>query len=153
MKIALFLFQKLSISETKYLVIDEHFCIYTTIFIPFCVCMKSMTGEQLRKSRSDFWVAKKHKLLPEASLVGGKESTAMFNIAGMQQLIPYLNGKKHPLGTRLFNIQKCIRTVDIDEVGDASHLTFFEMMGNRSLGDYFKKDSVNWSREFLVDVL
>ena len=115
--------------------------------------MKSMTGEQLRTARSDFWLSKEHKLLPEASLVGGKESTAMFNIAGMQQLIPYLNGKKHPLGTRLFNIQKCIRTVDIDEVGDASHLTFFEMMGNRSLGDYFKKDSVNRSREFLVDVL
>jgi alanyl-tRNA synthetase len=115
--------------------------------------MKAMTGEQLRTARSDFWVAKQHKHLPEASLVGGKESTAMFNIAGMQQLIPYLNGKKHPLGTRLFNIQKCIRTVDIDEVGDASHCTFFEMMGNRSLGDYFKKDSVNWSREFLVDVL
>jgi len=115
--------------------------------------MQSMTGEQLRTARSNFWLSKQHKLLPEASLVGGKESTAMFNIAGMQQLIPYLNGKKHPLGTRLFNIQKCIRTVDIDEVGDASHLTFFEMMGNRSLGDYFKKDSVNWSREFLVDVL
>jgi alanyl-tRNA synthetase len=124
-----------------------------SVYLIICITMQSMTGEQLRTARSDFWLSKQHKLLPEASLVGGKESTAMFNIAGMQQLIPYLNGKKHPLGTRLFNIQKCIRTVDIDEVGDASHLTFFEMMGNRSLGDYFKKDSVNWSREFLVDVL
>ena len=77
----------------------------------------------------------------------------MFNIAGMQQLIPYLSGKEHPLGKRLFNIQKCIRTVDIDEVGDASHLTFFEMMGNRSLGAYFKKEAVQRSWEFLVDVL
>ena len=128
--------------------------VYLALYLfPFVYYMKAMTGEQLRTARSDFWVAKQHKHLPEASLVGGKESTAMFNIAGMQQLIPYLNGKNHPLGTRLFNIQKCIRTVDIDEVGDASHCTFFEMMGNRSLGDYFKKDSVNWSREFLVDVL
>ena len=77
----------------------------------------------------------------------------MFTIAGMQQLIPYFFGKVHPLGKRLFNIQKCIRTVDIDEVGDASHLTFFEMMGNRSLGDYFKKEAVQRSREFLVDEL
>jgi len=71
----------------------------------------------------------------------------------MQQLIPYLSGKEHPLGNKLFNIQKCIRTVDIDEVGDASHLTFFNMMGNRSLGAYFKKESVQRSWEFLVEVL
>lgn len=74
----------------------------------------------------------------------------MFNLAGMQQLIPYFSGKKHPLGTRLFNIQKCVRTIDIDEVGDATHLTMFEMMGNRSLGDYFKKESIQRSREFLT---
>ncbi|MFZ2151259.1 MAG: alanine--tRNA ligase [Candidatus Absconditicoccaceae bacterium] len=115
--------------------------------------MKKISGLELRSKWNEFRGSKNHKYLPEASLIGGKESTAMFNIAGMQQLIPYLSGKKHPLGTRLFNIQKCIRTVDIDEVGDASHLTFFEMMGNRSLGDYFKKDSIDWSREFLVDVL
>ena len=102
---------------------------------------------------TDFRLSKHHTYLPESSLVGGKESTAMFTIAGMQQLIPYLSGKAHPLGNRLFNIQKCIRTVDIDEVGDASHLTFFEMMGNWSLGDYFKKEAVQWSWEFLVDVL
>lgn len=74
----------------------------------------------------------------------------MFNLAGMQQIIPYLSGKDHPLGKRLFNIQKCVRTNDIDEVGDATHLTMFEMMGNRSLGDYFKKESIQWSREFLA---
>jgi alanyl-tRNA synthetase len=74
----------------------------------------------------------------------------MFNLAGMQQLIPYLAGKDHPLGKRLFNIQKCVRTNDIDEVGDATHLTMFEMMGNRSLGDYFKKESITRSREFLT---
>jgi alanyl-tRNA synthetase len=74
----------------------------------------------------------------------------MFNLAGMQQLIPYLSGKEHPLGKRLFNIQKCVRTNDIDEVGDATHLTMFEMMGNRSLGDYFKKESIMRSREFLT---
>jgi alanyl-tRNA synthetase len=88
--------------------------------------------------------------LPEASLIADKSSTAMFNLAGMQQLIPYLAGKEHPLGKRLFNIQKCVRTNDIDEVGDATHLTMFEMMGNRSLGDYFKKESITRSREFLT---
>lgn len=115
--------------------------------------MEKISSQQLRDKWNTFWLAKKHVCLPESSLVGGKESTAMFTIAGMQQLIPFLSGKEHPLGTRLFNIQKCIRTVDIDEVGDASHLTFFEMMGNRSLGDYFKKEAVQRSREFLVDEL
>jgi len=90
--------------------------------------MKHISSQELRKARNNFWESKKHIYLPEASLVGGKESTAMFTIAGMQQLIPYLSGKKHPLGKRLYNIQKCVRTVDIDEVGDASHLTFFNMM-------------------------
>lgn len=115
--------------------------------------MKSISSQELRKAWNNFRESKQHIHLPEASLVGGKESTAMFTIAGMQQLIPYLAGKKHPLGTRLYNIQKCVRTVDIDEVGDASHLTFFNMMGNRSLGSYFKKEAVERSREFLVDVL
>ena len=115
--------------------------------------MQSISGKQLKQEWKIFWESKQHVLLPEASLIGGKESTAMFNIAGMQQLIPYLAGQAHPLGKRLFNIQKCIRTVDIDEVGDASHCTFFEMMGNRSLGDYFKKEAVARSWEFLTDVL
>ncbi|MFA5747603.1 MAG: alanine--tRNA ligase [Candidatus Absconditabacterales bacterium] len=115
--------------------------------------MKKLSSKQFRQERKKFWELKKHKYLPESLLIGGNESTAMFNIAGMQQLIPYLSGKEHQLGKRLFNIQKCIRTVDIDEVGDASHLTFFEMMGNWSLGDYFKEEAIKWSWEFLVDVL
>lgn len=115
--------------------------------------MKSISGKQLKQEWKKFWESRKHVLLPEASLIGGKESTAMFTIAGMQQLIPYLSGQAHSLGKRLFNIQKCIRTVDIDEVGDASHHTFFEMMGNRSLGDYFKKEAVQWSWEFLTETL
>jgi alanyl-tRNA synthetase len=115
--------------------------------------MEKISSKQLREDWKKFRLSKQHIYLSESSLIGGKESTAMFTIAGMQQLIPYLSGKEHPLGKRLFNIQKCVRTVDIDEVGDASHLTFFEMMGNRSLGDYFKKESVQRSWGFLVDVL
>ena len=115
--------------------------------------MENISSKQLRQYWKNFRLSKQHVYLPESSLIGGKESTAMFNIAGMQQLIPYLSGKEHLLGKRLFNIQKCIRTVDIDEVGDASHCTFFEMMGNRSLGDYFKKEAVQRSWEFLVDEL
>lgn len=115
--------------------------------------MKYYSSQEIRNAWDTFWKEKKHVYLPEASLVGGKSSTAMFTIAGMQQLIPYLAGKPHELGKRVYNIQKCIRTVDIDEVGDASHLTFFHMMGNRSLWDYFKKEAVQRSWEFLVDVL
>ncbi|HKL43771.1 MAG TPA: alanine--tRNA ligase-related protein [Candidatus Absconditabacterales bacterium] len=112
-----------------------------------------MDSKTLRNKRENFRSKHDHKHLPEVSLVASKESTAMFNVAGMQQLVPYLAGKTHPIGNRLFNIQKCIRTVDIDEVGDSSHLTFFEMMGNRSLGDYFKKESVKYSYDFLVNEL
>jgi alanyl-tRNA synthetase len=115
--------------------------------------MKQLTSIQLREIRKEFRISKQHRELSEVSLIADKSSTALFNVAGMQPLIPYLMGKDHPLGKRLFNIQKCIRTVDIDEVGDSSHLTFFEMMGNRSLGDYFKKEAVSWSREFLTKYL
>lgn len=112
--------------------------------------MKSVSSQELRNLRNKFRESKQHKYLPEVSLIADKESTAMFNVAGMQQLIPYLMGKPHDLGKRVHNIQRCIRTSDIDEVGDASHLTFFEMMGNRSLGDYFKKEAVERSWEFLT---
>ena len=117
------------------------------------LAMQSLTSQEIRQRRSDFWTSKAHTHLPEASLIADKESTALFNVAGMQPLIPYLAGKEHPLGHRLFNIQKCVRTVDIDEVGDSSHLTFFEMMGNWSLGDYFKQEAIQWSYEFLVEKL
>ena len=112
--------------------------------------MQAYSWEWIKQKWSDFRISKNHKHLPESSLIADKSSTAMFNLAGMQQLIPYFSGKKHPLGKRLFNIQKCVRTVDIDEVGDDTHLTMFEMMGNRSLGDYFKKESIQRSREFLT---
>ena len=115
--------------------------------------MKPLTSQEIRQKREHFWTSKAHAHLPEASLIADKESTALFNVAGMQPLIPYLAGKPHPLGKQLFNIQKCVRTVDIDEVGDNSHLTFFEMMGNWSLGAYFKKEAVQWSYEFLVEHL
>lgn len=115
--------------------------------------MQFLTSQEIRQKRSDFWTSKEHTHLPEASLIADKESTALFNVAGMQPLIPYLAGKEHPLGHRLFNIQKCVRTVDIDEVGDSSHLTFFEMMGNRSLGAYFKQEAIQRSYEFLVEKL
>lgn len=112
-----------------------------------------MDSKTLKTKREQFRLKNNHKHLPEVSLVASKESTAMFNVAWMQQLVPYLAGKKHTAGDRLFNIQKCIRTNDIDEVWDSSHLTFFEMMGNRSLWDYFKKEAVQYSYDFLVNEL
>lgn len=113
--------------------------------------MLQLSSHQLREKWQKFREQNKHAYLPEASLIADKESTALFNVAGMQQIIPYLAGKKHPLGKRLYNIQKVVRTIDIDEVGDASHLTMFSMMGNRSLGDYFKKESITRSWEFLTN--
>lgn len=89
-----------------------------------------------------FRESKQHNNLPPTSLIADKQSTALFTVAGMQPLIPYLSGQEHPLGKRLYNIQPCIRTNDLDEVGDDSHHTMFFMMGNRSLGDYFKKESI-----------
>ena len=113
--------------------------------------MNNISSQELRNLRNKFRESKQHKYIPEASLIASwKESTALFNVAWMQQLIPYLMWKPHPLWKRVFNIQKCVRTVDIEEVWDASHLTFFEMMWNWSLGDYFKDDAVTWSREFLT---
>ncbi|MFA5602519.1 MAG: alanine--tRNA ligase [Bacilli bacterium] len=101
----------------------------------------------------EFFKSKEHVEIPSASVVPENDPTSLFNSAGMQPLIPYLMGEPHPLGTRLTDVQKCIRLDDLDLVGDEIHHTFFEMLGNWSLGDYFKKESIGWSFEFLTTVL
>ena len=101
----------------------------------------------------DYFVSKGHKQIPSAPVVPENDPSVLFNTAGMQPLIPYLMGIKHPYGTRLVDYQKCIRTNDLDSIGDTTHHTFFEMLGNWSLGDYFKKESIGYSFEFLTKVL
>ena len=101
----------------------------------------------------NFFVSKGHKQIPSAPVVPENDPSVLFNTAGMQPLIPYLMGKEHPYGTRLCDYQKCIRTNDLDNIGDTYHHTFFEMLGNWSLGDYFKKEAITWSFEFLTQVL
>ena len=101
----------------------------------------------------NFFVSKGHKQIPSAPVVPENDPSVLFNTAGMQPLIPYLMGQAHPYGTRLCDYQKCVRTNDLEEVGDVTHHTFFEMLGNWSLGDYFKEESISWSFEFLTDVL
>ena len=109
-----------------------------------------ITAKELKKKFIDFFVEHDHKLLPSASLIPENDPTVLFTTAGMQPLIPFLLGQPHPLGKRLCCIQKCVRTGDIDEVGDKTHHTFFEMLGNWSLGDYFKKKGIKFSFEFLT---
>ncbi|MFA5449056.1 MAG: alanine--tRNA ligase [Clostridia bacterium] len=111
------------------------------------------TANNLREAYLNFFKERKHAIISSASLIPDNDPTVLFTTAGMHPLVPYLMGAKHPAGTRLANVQKCVRTGDIDEVGDATHLTFFEMLGNWSLGDYFKKESISWSYEFLTDIL
>ena len=111
---------------------------------------KITTRQQLIKEYIDFFKSKNHKEIPSSSLIPTNDPTVLFTTAGMHPLVPYLLGQKHPLGKRLVNVQKCIRTTDIDEVGDATHHTFFEMLGNWSLGDYFKKEAIEMSFEFLT---
>ena len=101
----------------------------------------------------DFFVSKGHKQIPSAPVVPENDPSVLFNTAGMQPLIPYLMGEPHPYGTRLVDYQKCVRTNDLDSIGDTTHHTFFEMLGNWSLGDYFKDESISWSFEFLTKVL
>ena len=113
--------------------------------------MKTLTMAELRKLFLQFFSEKGHTVIPSASLIPENDPTVLFTTAGMHPLVPYLMGEAHPAGTRLTDVQKCVRTGDIDEVGDASHLTFFEMLGNWSLGDYFKHESIAWSWEFLTD--
>ncbi len=112
--------------------------------------MKTLTSNELRKLYLEFFKSKGHAVIPSASLIPENDPTVLFTTAGMHPLVPYLLGEKHPAGTRLTDVQKCVRTGDIDEVGDASHCTFFEMLGNWSLGDYFKKEAIAWSFEFLT---
>ena len=101
----------------------------------------------------EFFVRHNHKQIPSAPVVPENDPSVLFNTAGMQPLIPYLMGQPHPYGTRLCDYQKCIRTNDLDSVGDTTHHTFFEMLGNWSLGDYFKEESIEWSYEFLTQDL
>lgn len=110
-----------------------------------------MQSNELRKKYIEFFKSKLHTEIKSASLIPENDPTVLFTTAGMHPLVPYLLGEKHPSGTRLVDAQKCIRTGDIEDVGDNRHLTFFEMLGNWSLGDYFKKEAINWSFEFLTD--
>ena len=114
--------------------------------------MKTFTSKELRKNWIEFYEKKGHVNVGAVSLVSDGSTGVMFNVAGMQPLMPYLLGQKHPMGTRLCNVQGCVRTNDIDSVGDKSHGTFFEMMGSWSLGDYFKKERCQWSYELLTEV-
>ena len=112
---------------------------------------KNITIDELRSKYIEFFKSKGHVEISGRSLIPENDPTVLFTTAGMHPLVPYLMGEPHPAGTRLTDVQKCVRTGDIDDVGDASHLTFFEMLGNWSLGDYFKKESISYSFEFLTD--
>jgi len=112
--------------------------------------MKNIDSKSLRKMWLDFYKSKGHAIIASASLIPENDPTVLFTTAGMHPLVPYLLGAEHPAGKRLADVQKCVRTGDIDEVGDNSHLTFFEMLGNWSLGDYFKQEQIKWSYEFLT---
>jgi alanyl-tRNA synthetase len=114
---------------------------------------KPMQANELRERYQQFFEARGHKRIRSAPLLPENDPSVLFTTAGMHPLVPFLLGEPHPLGRRLVSVQKCLRTDDIEEVGDTSHLTFFEMLGNWSLGDYFKPESLAWSYEFLVEVL
>ena len=113
--------------------------------------MKNLTSKELRETWLEFYKSKGHVDIGAVSLIGDGTTGVMFNVAGMQPLMPYLLGAEHPSGKRLCNVQGCVRTIDIDSVGDASHCTFFEMMGNWSIGDYFKKEKTAWTYELLTE--
>ena len=115
--------------------------------------MKKLNSKELRNLWIKFYEERGHKNIGAVSLIGDGTTGVLFNVAGMQPLMPYLLGKPHPLGKRLCNVQGCVRTNDIDSVGDASHATFFEMMGSWSLGDYFKEERIKWSYDLFTKVL
>lgn len=110
-----------------------------------------MKANEIRQKYLEFFKSKQHKIIQSASLIPENDPSVLFTTAGMHPLVPYLMGEKHPAGQRLVDVQKCVRTGDIEEVGDTTHHTFFEMLGNWSLGDYFKKESLEWSWEFLTN--
>src|SRR5574344_1919323 len=112
--------------------------------------MKNFTVKQLKNMWIDFFKAHNHIQIEGSSLVPENDGSVLFTTAGMQPLVPYLLGKPHPQGKRLFNVQRCLRTNDIESVGDENHFTFFEMLGNWSLGDYFKEEAIKNSFEFLT---
>lgn len=111
----------------------------------------NITSSEIRQKYLDFFASKNHAILESAPLVPENDPSVLFNTAGMQPLVPYLLGEKHPMGKRLADVQKCVRTGDIDDIGDNTHLSFFEMLGNWSLGDYFKEESIKMSYELLTD--
>ncbi|MBL8029982.1 MAG: alanine--tRNA ligase [Candidatus Doudnabacteria bacterium] len=113
--------------------------------------MSKISANELRSKYLNFFKSKGHTIIPSASLVPEGDASVLFTTAGMHPLVPYLLGQEHPGGKRVTNVQKCIRTGDIEEVGDNTHLTFFEMLGNWSFGDYFKEDAIKWSYEFLTN--
>jgi alanyl-tRNA synthetase len=112
-----------------------------------------ISANELRQKYFDFFISKGHVVIPTSSLIPENDPSVLFTTAGMHPLVPYLLGQPHPQGKRLVSCQKCLRTDDIDEVGDAFHHTFLEMLGNWSLGDYFKKEAITWSYEFLIKTL
>ncbi len=113
--------------------------------------MNKMTSNEIRDKYLNFFKNRAHQIIPSASLIPKNDPSVLFNTAGMQPLVPYLLGEKHPMGERIADVQKCVRTGDIEDVGDNRHLTFFEMLGNWSLGDYFKEESIKWSFDFLTN--
>ena len=112
-----------------------------------------MKRKELIKKYIEFFKSKEHKEIPNSPLLPENDPTALFISAGMHPLVPYLLGQSHPQGKRLVNVQKCIRTTDIKEVGDATHHTFLEMLGNWSLGDYWKQDAIKYTLEFHTKIL
>ena len=121
--------------------------------LPIRFNMREMPAKELKKEYIEFFNSKAHKTISSAPIIPQNDPTVLFTTAGMHPLVPYLLGQEHPMGKRLVDVQKCIRTGDIDLVGDNSHLTFFEMLGNWSLNDYFKKEAIKYSFEFLTKVL
>ncbi len=121
--------------------------------VPTSVIMAIMNAQQIRKAYLEYFQKQGHKVIPRALLVPQNDPTTLFTGSGMQPMIPYLLGEEHPDGTRITDSQTCIRAQDIDEVGDNRHTTFFEMLGNWSLGDYFKAEQLPWIYEFLLDVV